>query len=91
MRRSTRPFQSAKELLSMRGASDAIKRSFMSAGSDLENLAQDLEREIREITQLSAYINNTETKSVTAALAEAKDIEDVEKFNFLSCPYNCIF
>ena len=66
----------------MKGASDAIKRSFKQAGSDLEDLAKDLENEVDEIAQLSAYINLTETERMSEALAEAMNIQSVSKFYF---------
>ena len=78
-----KPFQSGKELLSMKDASDAIKRSFKSAGKDLEDLARDLEQEVDEIAQLSAYINLTETEKMSEALAEAMNIKSVRRFIFL--------
>merc|ERR1719219_258707 len=72
-----KPFQTAKDLLKMKGASDAIKRTFKSAGSDLEDLARDLEQEVDEINQLSAYINLTETEKISEALAEAMNIKNL--------------
>ena len=67
----------------MKDASDAIKRSFKSAGKDLEDLARDLEQEVDEIAQLSAYINLTETEKMSEALAEAMNIKSVRRFIFL--------
>ena len=75
----------------MKGASDAIKRSFKSAGKDLEDLAKDLEQEVDEIAQLSAYVNLTETEKMSEALAEAMNIKSVRRFIFfLIFSFNCI-
>ena len=88
VRRSIRrnPFNSAKDLLSMKGASEAIKRSFKSAGSELEVLSRDLEQEVYEIEQLTAHIKHTEIEDMLKALAEAMDIQSVSEF--LIFPFN---
>merc|ERR1711963_355933 len=73
----SKPYKNAKDLLSMKGAGDAIKRSFQSAGSDLEALADELDREASSIADLAAYINGTETEKMSEALAEAKNIQSL--------------
>ena len=78
-----KPYESGKDLLSLKGASEAIKRSFKEAGSELEDLAEDLKQEVDEIAKLSAYLNHTETEEMSEALAEAKDIQTVSRFNLI--------
>ena len=78
----SKPYENAKELLSMKGAGEAIKKSFESAGSDLEALADELDKEVTSIADLAAYINGTETEKMSEALAEAKNIQSVSKYNF---------
>merc|ERR1719351_736698 len=73
----SKPYKNAKDLLSMKGAGDAIKRSFQSAGSDLEALADELDREVSSIADLAAYIKGTETEKMSEALAEAKNIQSL--------------
>merc|ERR1712154_287128 len=74
--------KSGKDLLSMKGASDAIKRSFKSAGKELEELSDKLEEEVKRLVKLSAYINETQAQKITDALAEAKNINELrEKVN----------
>jgi uncharacterized protein YoxC len=73
----SKPFKSAKDLLKMKGASDAIKRSFDKAGTELEDLAEKLEKEVDNIAQLSAYINTTQTEQMSEALAEAMNIQSL--------------
>ena len=85
VRRSTTKYKLYKggiDLLSMTGASEAIKRSFQKVGSELEVLASDLEREVDDIAQLSAYINGTETEKMAEALADAINIGSVRRFYF---------
>lgn len=69
--------KNGKELLSMKGASDAIKRSFKSAGKELEDLSEELEKEVKRLVKLSAYINETQAQKITDALAEAKNINSL--------------
>merc|ERR550525_1991983 len=69
--------KSGKDLLSMKGASDAIKRSFKSAGKELEELSDKLEKEVKRLVKLSAYINETQAQKITDALAEAKNINSL--------------
>ena len=78
----SKPYKNAKELLSMKGAGEAIRKSFESAGSDLEALADELDKEVTSIADLAAYINGTETEKMSEALAEAKNIQSVSKYNF---------
>ena len=73
-------YTSGKNLLKMEGASKAIIRSFRAAGSELEDLAEKLEKEVDEIAQLSAYINTTQTEKMSEALAEAMNIQSVRRF-----------
>merc|ERR1711963_939189 len=73
----SKPYKNAKELLSMKGAGEAIKKSFESAGSDLEALADELDKEVTSIADLAAYINGTETEKMSEALAEAKNIQSL--------------
>merc|ERR1712012_449283 len=73
----SKPYENAKELLSMKGAGEAIKNSFESAGSDLEDLAEKLNKEVTSIADLAAYINGTETEKMSEALAEAKNIQSL--------------
>ena len=77
----SKPYKNAKELLSMKGAGEAIRKSFESAGSDLEALADELDKEVTSIADLAAYINGTETEKMSEALAEAKNIQSVSRFN----------
>ena len=77
----SKPYENTKELLSMKGAGEAIKKSFESAGSDLEDLADKLDKEVTSIADLAAYINGTETEKMSEALAEAKNIQSVSRFN----------
>ena len=74
----------AKDLLSMKGASDAIKRSFKSAGEDLEEMAKKLEDEVANLARLSAYINETQAESISDALTEAKNINSVSRYDHIS-------
>merc|ERR1719450_378180 len=73
----SKPYENAKEFLSMKGAGEAIKNSFESAGSDLEDLADKLDKEVTSIADLAAYINGTETEKMSEALAEAKNIQSL--------------
>lgn len=75
--------KSGKDLLSMKGASDAIKRSFKSAGKELEELSDKLEEEVKRLVKLSAYINETQAQKITDALAEAKNINSVSRYNHI--------
>ena len=63
-----------------------IKRSFQGAGSELEQMAENLENEVDEISQLTAYINLTETKKMSEALAEAMNIQTVSRFDLSIFP-----
>jgi len=74
---SKKPFNNAKELLSMKGASDMIKKGFKSAGSELQTLAKKLEDEVDDLASLTAYLNLDETERMTDALAEAKNIKSL--------------
>merc|ERR1711953_703345 len=73
----SKPYENTKELLSMKGAGEAIKKSFESAGSNLEALADELDKEVTSIADLAAYINGTETEKMSEALAEAKNIQSL--------------
>merc|ERR1712007_142239 len=73
----SKPYKNEKELLSMKGAGEAIKTSFESAGSNLEALADELDKEVTSIADLAAYINGTETEKMSEALAEAKNIQSL--------------
>merc|ERR1712209_5614 len=73
----SKPYENAKEFLSMKGAGEAIKNSFESAGSDLEDLTDKLDKEVTSIADLAAYINGTETEKMSEALAEAKNIQSL--------------
>merc|ERR1719222_303734 len=74
---SKKPFNDAKELLSMKGASDMIKKGFKSAGSELQTLAKKLEDEVDDLASLTAYLNLDETEKMTDVLAEAKNIKSL--------------
>merc|ERR1712154_234114 len=74
-----KPFKSAKDLLSMKGASLAITESFKKAGSDLEDLAKDLEHEVNEIARHTAQIQHPEIKEMSEALTEAMNIQSVRR------------
>ena len=74
----------AKDLLSMKGASDAIKRSFKSSGEELEDMAKKLEEEVANLARLSAHINETQAQRITDALAEAKDTNSVSRYDHIS-------
>merc|ERR550532_2742987 len=67
-----RPYTSGKDLLTMGGAGEAIRKSF-----ELEELAKDLEKELAEISQVAAHINFTETEKMSEALALAKNIKSL--------------
>merc|ERR1712018_331933 len=79
VKRSTndKPFKSAKDLLTMKGASLAITESFKKAGSDLEDLAKDLEHEVNEIARHTAQIQHPEIKEMSEALTEAMNIQSL--------------
>ena len=81
-----RPYTSGRNLLTMGGAAEVIKRSFQGAGSELEQMAENLENEVDEISQLAAYINLTETKKMSEALAEAMNIQTVSRFDLSIFP-----
>lgn len=61
----------------MKGASDAIKRSFSRAGEELEEMADTLEKEVANLARLSAYIKESETEKIVSALAEAKNVKSL--------------
>merc|ERR1711994_1032225 len=61
----------------MKGASQAITRSFKKAGTDLEDLAKNLEEEVNEIARLTAKIKHPEIKDMSEALTEAIDIQNL--------------
>jgi len=61
----------------MKGASDAIKRSFQNAGNEMEELAHRLEEEVDSLARLSSYINITETEKIADTLAEALNIQNL--------------
>ena len=75
--------KNGKDLLLMKGASDAIKRSFKNAGKELEDLSEKLEKEVKRLVKLSAYINETQAQEITDALAEAKNINSVSRYNHI--------
>merc|ERR1719410_2140663 len=72
-----KPYTSGKNLLTMGSAGEAIKKSFQGAGSELEKMAEDLENEVEEISDLAAYIDLKETERMSEALAEAKNIQSL--------------
>merc|ERR1711990_8375 len=72
-----KPYKDGKELLKMKDASDAIKRSFTQASGQLDNLAKKIEDEVDDLARLSSYINQTDTDKVTEALAEALNIQNL--------------
>merc|ERR1712115_101368 len=72
-----KPYNGAKDLLSMKDASAAIRRSFNEAGKELEDLAKKLEEEVDTVARLSAYINGTQTRQISDTLAEALNIQSV--------------
>ena len=78
-----KPFKSAKDLLSMKGASQAITSSFKKAGTNLEALAKNLEEEVNEIARLTAKIKHPEIKDMSEALTEAINIQNVRRFFFI--------
>jgi len=61
----------------MKGASEAIKKAFDSAGNEMEELADKLEEEVDSLARLSSYINDTETERISDALAEALNIQNL--------------
>ena len=74
-----KPYKDGKELLKMKGASDAIKKSFAQASGQLDNLAEKIEDEVDDLARLSSYINQTDTVKITEALAEALNIQNVSR------------
>merc|ERR1712004_698695 len=68
----SKPYENTKELLSMKGAGEAIKKSFESAGSDLEDLADKLDKEVTSIADLAAYINGTEAKKIQSLMNDQR-------------------
>merc|ERR1719225_2273970 len=72
-----KPYNSAKELLQMKGASDAIRKGFQSAGSELHDLAKKLEDEVKDLSDLTAYLDLKETERMKDALAEAMNIKSL--------------
>lgn len=61
----------------MKGASEAIKKAFDSAGNEMEELAERLEEEVETLARLSSYINTTQTEQISDALAEALNIQNL--------------
>jgi len=61
----------------MKGASEAIRKAFDSAGNEMEELADKLEEEVDSLARLSSYINTTETEKISDALAEALNIQNL--------------
>ena len=80
--------KNGKDLLLMKGASDAIKRSFKSAGKELEDLSEKLEKEVKRLVKLSAYINETQAQEITDVLAEAKNINSVSRYNHIPSSFH---
>merc|ERR1719213_677829 len=74
---SKKPHNNAKELLQMKGASDAIRKGFQSAGSELHTLAKKLEDEVKDLSDLTAYLDLKETERMKDALAEAMNIKSL--------------
>merc|ERR1712241_803720 len=74
---SNKPYNNAKELLQMKGASQKIKEGFETAGAELQTLATKLENEVESLSQLTAYLDLKETKRMKDALAEAMDIKSL--------------
>merc|ERR1719297_566801 len=74
---SKKPYNNAKELLQMKGASDAIRKGFQSAGSELHTLAKKLEDEVKDLSDLTAYLDLKETERMKDALAEAMNIKSL--------------
>merc|ERR1719213_1111297 len=74
---SKKPYNNAKELLQMKGASDAIRKGFQSAGSELHTLAKKLEDEVKDLSDLTAYLDLKETDRMKDALAEAMNIKSL--------------
>merc|ERR1719225_47975 len=72
-----KPYNNAKELLQMKGASDAIRKGFQSAGSELHDLAKKLEDEVKDLSDLTAYLDLKETERMKDALAEAMNIKSL--------------
>merc|ERR1719379_1561205 len=64
---SKKPYNNAKELLQMKGASDAIRKGFQSAGSELHTLAKKLEDEVKDLSDLTAYLDLKETERMKDA------------------------
>merc|ERR1712045_195847 len=61
----------------MKGASDAIRKGFQSAGSELHDLAKKLEDEVKDLSDLTAYLDLKETERMKDALAEAMNIKSL--------------
>merc|ERR1712165_30603 len=74
---SKKPYNNAKELLQMKGASQKIKEGFETAGAELQTLATKLENEVESLSQLTAYLDLKETKRMKDALAEAMNIKSL--------------
>ena len=74
----------------MKGASEAIKKAFKSAGNEMEELADKLEGEVDGLARLSSYINITETEKISDALAEALNIQSVGDNFFIFLNNICI-
>merc|ERR1712062_362826 len=74
---SNKPYNNAKELLQMKGASQKIKEGFENAGAELQTLATKLENEVESLSQLTAYLDLKETKRMKDALAEAMNIKSL--------------
>merc|ERR1711884_748474 len=74
---SNKPYNNAKELLQMKGASQKIKEGFETAGAELQTLATKLENEVESLSQLTAYLDLKETKRMKDALAEAMNIKSL--------------
>merc|ERR1712062_745745 len=74
---SNKPYNNAKELLQMKGASQKIREGFENAGAELQTLATKLENEVESLSQLTAYLDLKETKRMKDALAEAMNIKSL--------------
>ena len=77
-----RSFQNrtGKELLAIKGASDVIKRSFETAGSELEALVEGLEMD--DLATAIRTLDLNENERLVDLLAEGKNIKSVSRFVF---------
>jgi len=67
---------SAKEVLAMDGAVKNLQQKLKNAKSDLEEVAEKMERNIQSIVEMSEYITANEQDEIKNALVQANNVDD---------------